>query len=172
MSEKLRPDFQFIDARKALTPESDPLYQHSLVIVNPLGVARGLIGEVISRFENRMLNIEAAQITQIDITQARELYKVHEGKFFHGDLIKTITHGPSAIFVVGGMSAIAVIRHMVGLTRPQEANMGTIRGDLGSPFGEDPFGGSNNLIHASDALENAKNEIKIFFPRFAEKTSR
>ena len=130
--------------------------EQTLVIIKPDGVQRGLVGEIIQRFEKRGFRILALKMLQMDRSLAEKHYEVHRGKHFYDQLVDYITSGPVVAFVVEGPEAISVVRKMVGKTRPHEAEPGTIRGDLA-------LAGLRNLIHASDAPDTAKKEIALFF---------
>ena len=130
----------------------------TLVICKPDAVERGLVGEIIRRFEARNLRIVAAELRTIDRDTAGKHYAEHEGKSFYGDLVDFITRGPAMLLVVEGPEdTYKVVRTMMGVTNPREAAPGTIRGDLGIEFTE-------NLIHGSDAPASAQREIELFFP--------
>jgi nucleoside-diphosphate kinase len=130
----------------------------TLVICKPDAVERGLVGEIIRRFEARNLKIVAAELRTIDRDTAGKHYAEHEGKPFYGDLVDFITRGPAMLLVVEGPEdTYKVVRTMMGVTNPREAAPGTIRGDLGIEFTE-------NLIHGSDAPESAQREVALFFP--------
>lgn len=130
--------------------------ERTLVIVKPDGVQRGLVAEILGRFERRGLKLAALKMLQIDRALAERHYAVHRDKFFFEDLVAYITSGPVVIAVVEGPEAIGIVRAMVGKTRPAEAASGTIRGDLA-------VAGLRNLIHASDAPETARSEIDLYF---------
>lgn len=130
--------------------------QHTYVMVKPDGVQRGLVGEIISRIEKRGFKIIALKMYTITDEIARKHYAEHEEKPFFQSLIDFITSGPSVSMVIEGKQAVAVIRAMVGVTNPQEAASGTIRGDFGLETGR-------NIIHASDSNESAKREMAIHF---------
>jgi nucleoside-diphosphate kinase len=130
--------------------------QHTYLMVKPDGVQRGLAGEIISRIEKRGFKIMALKMYTITDEIARDHYAEHEGKPFFQSLIDFITSGPSVSMVVEGKGAVAVMRAMVGATNPQEAAVGTIRGDFGLETGR-------NIIHASDSTESAKREMAIHF---------
>jgi nucleoside-diphosphate kinase len=133
----------------------------TFVICKPDAVERGLVGEIISRFERRNLTVVAAELRTIDEATAGRHYEEHQGKPFYGDLVSFITRGPSLLLVVEGPEDTwKVVRTMMGATNPREAAPGTIRGDLGILFTE-------NLIHGSDSAESAQREIGIFFPNLA-----
>src|SRR2546425_9595077 len=131
--------------------------ERSLVIFKPDAVQRAIVGELLARFERRGLRIVGLKVLSVDRTMARRHYDVHKGKFFFDDLVKTITSSPVVACVLEGPNAIAVIRAMVGATRPHEAAPGTIRGDYA-------LVGLRNLVHASDAPETATSEIALWFP--------
>ena len=130
----------------------------TLVICKPDAVERGLVGEIIRRFEARNLKIVAAELRTIDRETAGKHYAEHEGKPFYADLVDFITRGPAMLVVIEGPEdTYKVVRTMMGVTNPREAAPGTIRGDLGIEFTE-------NLIHGSDSPESAQREISLFFP--------
>ena len=130
--------------------------ERTLVIVKPDGVQRGLVGEILGRFERRGLRLVALKMMSIDQALAERHYAVHKGKFFYDELVSYISSGPVVVAVVEGPDAIKMVRAMVGATRPAEAAPGTIRGDLAVT-------GLRNLIHASDGPETARAEIALFF---------
>jgi nucleoside-diphosphate kinase len=130
--------------------------ERTLVIVKPDGVQRGLISEVLGRFERRGFRLVALKLMAIDRELAERHYAVHASKFFYNSLVDYISSGPVVVAVVEGPDAIRVVRAMVGSTRPAEATPGTIRGDF-------CLTGLRNLIHASDAPETALSEIENFF---------
>jgi nucleoside-diphosphate kinase len=130
----------------------------TLVICKPDAVERGLVGEIVSRFERRGLSVVAMDMRVVDEATAARHYEEHKDKPFYGELISFITRGPAVVMVVEGPEDTwKVVRTMMGATNPREAAPGTIRGDLGILFTE-------NLIHGSDAAESAEREIGIWFP--------
>ena len=131
--------------------------ERTLVVLKPDAVQRGIAGELVARFERRGLRIVALRLLQVERAMAEKHYAVHKGKFFYEDLVKMITASPVVAFVLEGPNAIAVVRAMVGATRPHEAAPGTIRGDYA-------LVGLRNLVHASDAPETAVSEINLWFP--------
>ena len=137
-----------------MSPESN--IQRTLVILKPDAVQRGISGEIIARFERRGLRIAALRLLTVDRAMAEKHYEIHKGKFFYEDLVKVISASPVIAFVLEGPNAIAVVRAMVGATRPHEAAPGTIRGDYA-------LVGLRNLVHASDAPETSETEIKLWF---------
>ena len=130
--------------------------QLEFVMIKPDGVKRRLIGEIISRFEKRGLNIVAMKMVRITRETAEKLYEEHKGKSFFEDLISYITSGPVVCMVIEGDEAVSVVRKMIGATDPKEALPGTIRGDYALSKAE-------NVIHASDSPEKAKKEMSLFF---------
>jgi nucleoside-diphosphate kinase len=136
---------------------SGPVVQRTLVILKPDAVQRGISGEILARFERRGLRIAALRLVKVERALAEQHYAVHKGKFFYEDLVRVISSSPVIAFVLEGPNAIAVVRSMVGATRPHEAAPGTIRGDYA-------LVGLRNLVHASDAPETAETEIKLWFP--------
>src|SRR5918999_4272294 len=130
--------------------------ERTLVLVKPDGVQRGLIGEIVGRFERKGLKVVALRLLWVSREMAEEHYAVHAGKHFYAGLVEFITSGPVAAVALEGPDAIAVVRRMVGATMPNEAEPGTIRGDLG-------ISGLRNLIHASDGAETAVSELEMWF---------
>jgi nucleoside-diphosphate kinase len=125
-------------------------------MVKPDGVQKGLVGEIISRFEKKSLKIVALKIMKITPEIAEKHYGEHKGKPFFADLVKFITSGPVAAMVLEGENVIPTVRTMMGATNPQDAAPGTIRGDYALTVDE-------NIIHGSDSPESAMREIGIFF---------
>jgi len=130
--------------------------EKTLVIIKPDGVQRKLIGEIISRFENKGLKIVALKMLRVSPKQAETLYAVHKKKPFYQGLLKFITAGPVVTIVIEAISAVNICRKLLGATFGPDAEAGTIRGDFGASI-------SYNLIHASDSPEAAGNELAIFF---------
>ena len=130
--------------------------QRSFVMLKPDAVKRRLAGEVIGRFENRGLKLLAAKLMVISPELAKEHYGEHSEKPFFKDLVDYITSGPVIATVIEGEECISLIRKMVGATNPQEADLGTIRGDYAIDTGR-------NIIHASDSETSAAREIALFF---------
>lgn len=131
--------------------------QRTLIVFKPDAVQRGIVGELLARFERRGFRIAAMRALRVERAMAEKHYAVHQGKFFFDDLVKLITASPVVAAVLEGPHAISVVRAMVGATRPHEAAPGTIRGDYA-------LVGLRNLIHASDAPETAATEIALWFP--------
>jgi nucleoside-diphosphate kinase len=130
--------------------------ERTLIIVKPEGVQRGLIGDIISRFERRGLKIIGMKFIQITPELAEQHYGAHKGKPFYPGLVKHITSGPVVVAVVEGPKAISVVRTTMGATNAAEAIPGTIRGDYALEIGF-------NIIHGSDGPETAAQEINLFF---------
>jgi len=130
--------------------------ERTLVIIKPDAVQRGLVGEIISRLENRGLKIVGMKLIQIDEALARRHYSVHEGKPFFEGLIRYITSAPVVVMVLEGKKAIEVVRRTMGATNPVEAAPGTIRADFALEIGR-------NLVHGSDGPETAQREMALFF---------
>jgi nucleoside-diphosphate kinase len=132
--------------------------ERTFVMVKPDGVQRGLIGDVISRFEERGLKLAGAKFMQIDQDLAEDHYGEHEDKPFFDDLVEFITSGPVMAMVWEGQDATRQVRNMMGETDPAESAPGTIRGDLGLDLGR-------NVIHGSDNEDPGANEreIELFF---------
>lgn len=130
--------------------------QKTLVLVKPDGVQKNLIGEIISRFEGRGLNVAALKLMQISEEQAKTHYAEHSERPFFGELVEFITSGPVAAMVISGENAIKAVRGMMGATNPLESVPGSIRGDFALTIGE-------NIVHGSDSEESAAREIKTFF---------
>jgi nucleoside-diphosphate kinase len=131
--------------------------QRTLIVLKPDAVQRAIAGELLARFERRGLRLAALRLMKVERPLAEKHYAVHRGKFFYEDLVKTISASPVVVGVLEGPNAIAVVRAMVGATRPHEAAPGTIRGDYA-------LVGLRNLVHASDAPETAAAEIALWFP--------
>ncbi len=131
--------------------------EKTLILVKPDGVARGLIGEVISRIERKGYRIEAMELRVLERDSAEEHYGEHVDKPFFGELVEFITSGPLVAMCVSGPDAIVGMRTIMGATNPIDATPGSIRGDYATVIGE-------NLVHGSDSPESAKRELDIFFP--------
>jgi len=130
--------------------------EHTFVMVKPDGVARGLVGEVIARFERKGLALEKLRMLTIDGDLAGRHYGEHAAKPFYGELVAFITSGPVVAMEWSGESAIAVARAVMGPTDPAGAPPGTIRGDFGLII-------TNNIVHGSDSPESAARELSLFF---------
>ena len=132
--------------------------ERTLVLVKPDGVARGLVGEVISRIERKGMRLVALQLRTVDRELAELHYAEHDGKPFFGSLLEFITSGSVLAAVVEGPRAVAAFRQLAGGTDPVEkAVPGSIRGDYALET-------QSNLVHGSDSPESAVREIKLWFP--------
>lgn len=134
--------------------------ERTLVLVKPDGVARGLVGEVLSRIEAKGFSIVALEMRTLTAAVAEEHYGEHRGKPFFADLVAFITSAPLVAAVIEGPSVISSWRAMMGATNPANAAPGTIRGDLATET-------QNNVTHGSDSPESAAREIALFFPNLA-----
>ena len=134
----------------------------TFVICKPDAVERGLVGEIIARFERKGLRLSRAELRSIDRATAETHYEEHQGKPFFEDLITFITRSPAMLMIVegpdnAGDDVYAIVRNLMGSTNPATAAPGTIRGDYGLVATE-------NLVHGSDSDASAEREISIFFP--------
>ncbi|MDP9459528.1 MAG: nucleoside-diphosphate kinase [Actinomycetota bacterium] len=136
---------------------SEATSARTLVLVKPDGVARGLVGEVISRLEAKGLRLVAAELRTLTREVAQAHYGEHREKPFFGSLVEFITGGPLLALVVEGPRAVEAFRALAGATDPVKAAPGTIRGDFGLEV-------QNNIVHGSDSPESAEREVKLFFP--------
>ena len=132
------------------------MIQKSFVMMKPDAVQRRLMGKILSRFEDKGLQIVAVKLMQIDEELAKTHYGEHAEKPFFPGLVEYITSSPALAMVIEGEEAITTIRKLVGATNPLEADLGTIRGDYGMDTGR-------NIIHASDSPTSAEREIGLFF---------
>ena len=130
----------------------------TLVLLKPDAVERGLVGNILSRFETKGLKIVAMELRKLDSAILARHYEKHQGKGFYNDLVAFMSRNPVVALVVEGPEDTwEIVRNMMGATNPRTAAPGTIRGDLGTIFTE-------NLVHGSDSADSAAREIKIFFP--------
>lgn len=128
----------------------------TLVLIKPDAVRRGLVGEIIARFEKKGLRIRGLKMLKMTRDLAENLYEVHRGREFYNPLIEFVTSGPVVAMVLEGESVVEVVRAMIGPTDGTKAPPGTIRGDYS-------LSNRENLVHASDSYESAQREIKLFF---------
>lgn len=131
--------------------------ERTLVLVKPDGVRRGLVGQILSRFEAKGFTIEAMKLQTVDKQQADQHYAEHVEKAWYPELREFITSGPLVALILSGDEAITVIRSIVGATDGRKAAPGTVRGDFS-------LSNQENLIHASDGPESAAREIALWFP--------
>lgn len=134
--------------------------EHTLLLIKPDAVRRGLVGEILSRVERKGLRIRALELRTIDDDLARRHYAEHAAKPFFADLVAFITSGPLVAAVIEGPRAVETLRTLMGSTDPVASPPGTIRGDFGLLVTE-------NLVHGSDSVTSAAREIALFFPHFA-----
>ena len=130
--------------------------EKTLVLVKPDGVQRGLVGKIIGRLEHKGFRLAALKLMNVSSKLAEEHYGEHVDKPFFGNLVRFITSSPIVAMAIEGENAVQVVRTTMGLTNPQEAAPGTIRGDFGLTIGM-------NLIHGSDSGESAVRELDLFF---------
>ena len=137
---------------------STPSAERSLVLVKPDAVRRGLIGEIIGRFERKGLVVERMVMSTMDAGLADQHYADHVEKAFYPPLKAFMTSGPLVAMVLSGDEVIEVVRAMIGATDGRKAAAGTIRGDLS-------LSNRENLVHASDSPESAQRELALWFPK-------
>lgn len=131
--------------------------ERTLSIIKPDAVAKNVIGQIYSRFENAGLKIVASRMTQLSRAEAEGFYAVHRERPFFKDLVDFMISGPVMIQVLEGEGAIAKNRELMGATDPKKAEKGTIRADFADSI-------DANAVHGSDAAETAAVEIAYFFP--------
>lgn len=131
--------------------------ERTLFVVKPDAVRRGLVGEVVSRFEKKGFTLVRLELMTLNRERAEKFYEVHREKPFFGDLVSFITSGPVTAGILEGNDAISAVRVMVGATKSSEASPGSVRGDLG-------LGYTENVIHASDSQASFEHESKVAFP--------
>ena len=137
---------------------SGAMSDRTLVLLKPDTVERGLVGEILGRFEAKDLKLVALDLRTLDAGTLARHYEEHVGKGFYADLVEFMSRGPVVALVLEGPEDTwEVVRAMMGATNPRKAAPGTVRGDLGILFTE-------NLVHGSDSLASAEREIGIFFP--------
>lgn len=130
--------------------------ERTFVAIKPDAVQRGLMGKIITRFEEKGFKIIAMKMLEVTNEQAASHYAEHVGKPFYPGLIQFITSAPIVAMVVEGIDAIEEVRHIVGATNPDKADVGSIRADF-SPLMK------CNCIHASDSVDSANREMAIYF---------
>lgn len=133
----------------------DNIYEKTVVIVKPDGVQRGLIGEITKRLEMKGLKIVGLKMTYLTSEKLREHYSHHVEKPFYPDLEAFMKSNPVAVICAEGRNAVAAVRLIAGATLGANADAGTIRGDLAMGF--------SNVVHCSDSVDNAKDEVSRFF---------
>ena len=130
--------------------------ERTLVLIKPDAVQRGLVGDILSRLERTGLKLVALKMLQMDREMAEQHYAIHRDKPFFEGLVQFITSGPLIAAIFGGLRAVEIVRKTMGETDPAGAAPGTIRGDLALEIGR-------NVVHGSDSVENAEQEISLFF---------
>ena len=131
--------------------------ERTLSIVKPDGVEKGVIGDVISRFEAAGLRIIAVRMVHLSVEEAGGFYVVHRERPFYGELMDYMSSGPIVVMVLEGKNAVSRNREIMGATDPREAAPGTIRADHAESI-------ERNIVHGSDSPESAAFEIPFFFP--------
>jgi nucleoside-diphosphate kinase len=129
----------------------------TLILVKPDAFARGLTGEILSRFERKGLKLVALELKTLDEATAKQHYAEHSERPFFGELVEFITSGPLVALVLEGQDAVKAARQVIGSTNPLEAATGSIRGDFAIEVGQ-------NMVHGSDSNESAAREAALFFP--------
>jgi len=130
--------------------------EQTLIVVKPDGFKKGLVGKIISRFEQKGFQIVNLKLIQFDVDTAKKFYESHKDKHFFDELVSFICSGKTVGCILEGTNAVSTVRLMVGNTKSSEALPGTIRGDFG-------IGITDNIIHASDSAESFIKESKIIF---------
>ncbi len=131
--------------------------EQTLVLIKPDGIQRGLIGEIIARYERKGLKIAAMKLLQLPRVTAEALYAAHHGKSFYDVLIEFMTSAPIVALAIEGRNAIELVRILNGETDPKKSQPGSIRGDFSINI-------THNIVHASDSRKNAQRELDILFP--------
>ena len=130
--------------------------ERTFLAVKPDGVQRALVGKIISRFESKGFKLVGLKLMQVSKELAEKHYGEHKGKPFFNGLVGFITSGPIVAMIWEGKGVINSVRKMMGKTNPQDADLGTVRGDFGIDIGR-------NVVHGSDGPESAVREINLFF---------
>jgi len=130
--------------------------ERTLVLCKPDAVQRGLVGRIVARFEEKGLKIVGMKMVSVDEPLARKHYQEHVEKAFFFELVSFITSSPVVAMAIEGENAVDVVRKLMGVTNPQQAAAGTIRGDYGLNL-------TKNLVHGSDSLTSAERELALFF---------
>jgi len=130
--------------------------QRTLVLCKPDAVQRGLVGRIIARFEDKGFKIAGMKLIRVDDELASKHYAEHVEKPFYGELRDFVTSSPLVAMAIEGENAVEVVRGLMGVTNPQIAAPGTIRGDFGLNL-------TKNLVHGSDSLASAEREVRLFF---------
>ncbi len=131
--------------------------ERTLSIIKPDGVAKAVIGNIISRFEQAGLKVVAAKMIKLDSQQAKDFYAEHSARPFYANLVEFMTSGPVMVMVLEGAKAVLTNRDLMGATDPADADAGTIRADFALSI-------DHNAVHGSDSPVSAQREIAFFFP--------
>ncbi|KAM7273133.1 hypothetical protein ACFE04_027797 [Oxalis oulophora] len=131
--------------------------EKTFIMIKPDGVQRGLVGEIICRFEKKGFYLKGMKLVSVDSALAHKHYEEHVGKPFFNSLVEYIISGPVVAMVWEGKNVVATGRNIIGATNPSASAPGTIRGDFGIEM-------KRNLIHGSDSAESGKREISLWFP--------
>ena len=134
--------------------------ERTLSIIKPDAVAKNVIGKILARFEDSGLRVVSMRMLKLKEIDAKEFYAIHKDRPFFSELVAYMTNGPVVVSVLEGDGAVAMNRKLMGATDPKKAERGTIRADFADSI-------NANAVHGSDSLENARNEIKFFFPELA-----
>ncbi len=133
-------------------------YELTFAMIKPGATQRGFIGQIITRFEDKGLNIVALKMINVTKQQAEQHYIMHKEKPFYNELVDSLQSSPVVVMAISGLHAISLVRLMAGDTDPLKAVPGTIRGDYSSDI-------QNNIIHTSDSYENVLRELDIYFTK-------
>ncbi|WKV08654.1 nucleoside-diphosphate kinase [Thermoanaerobacterium sp. CMT5567-10] len=136
--------------------------EKTFAMVKPDGVKRGLIGEILKRYENKGLNLVAAKVISPSLDLLQKHYEEHKDKPFYDDLIRYMSSGPVFAMILEGDNAVKMVRILNGPTKIEDAQPGTIRGDFCTNT-------TFNIVHGSDSVESAKREILLWFPEYMNK---
>ncbi|AST58637.1 nucleoside-diphosphate kinase [Thermoanaerobacterium thermosaccharolyticum] len=136
--------------------------EKTFAMVKPDGVKRGLIGEILKRYENKGLNLVAAKVISPSLDLLQKHYEEHKDKPFYDDLIRYMSSGPVFAMILEGDNAVKMVRLLNGSTKIEDAQPGTIRGDFCTNT-------TFNIVHGSDSVESAKREILLWFPEYMNK---
>lgn len=139
--------------------------ERTFAMIKPDGVRRGLVGEIIKRYEQKGLRIVAAKLIKADRNTVEEHYSELRSRSFFNELVEYILSGPIMVMILEGENAIRLVRMINGATRVEEALPGTIRGDYATSTAQ-------NIVHGSDNYENAQREINLWFPELRTNETR
>ena len=130
--------------------------EKTLLLIKPNGVQRGLVGQILHRYERKGLKMTGLKLLHLSVEKASQLYAPHQGKPFYQSLVDFMTSNPLVAVCLEGQNTIEIVRLLNGATNPAESQPGTIRGDFSNHLTE-------NVVHASDSVENAARELQILF---------